>query len=236
MLSEENKSRLAFIYAKYSASIAYSVSFGGASWTKIVGGSFFSPFIAHNDLTYSGSSSEMKPPLPVVNKLELYLVNIESSLTSLMEQINKLTKRSTINITSADAFTSNITLIFGQLPFQSKQKKAELLRTYSNYFKKFKLQSLIPLEFQLLPSPPDFGTASPWKITALEKKDQEFNYQNPIAENLEVETPNIQTQQTLNNPNSELINQQNLSPEIVINQQPIDPIAEQLQQPPIPPQ
>ncbi|KAG9293039.1 hypothetical protein G9A89_016401 [Geosiphon pyriformis] len=61
-----------------------------------------------------------------------------------------------------------------------------------------------------------------------EEKDdnQEVNYQNLIPENPEVETPN--------NPNFKLINQQNLSPEIDINQQPINLIAEQLQQPLIP--
>ncbi|KAG9287461.1 hypothetical protein G9A89_023833 [Geosiphon pyriformis] len=37
------------------------------------------------------------------------------------------------------------------------------------------------------------------------EEDQEFNYQNLIAENLEVETPNIQTQQTQNNPNPNLL-------------------------------
>ncbi|KAG9305931.1 hypothetical protein G9A89_016584 [Geosiphon pyriformis] len=60
-----------------------------------------------------------------------------------------------------------------------------------------------------------------------EKENQKFNYQNLITENPE---------QIPNNPNSELINQKNLSPEIVINQQPIDLIAEQSQQPSILPQ
>ncbi|KAG9306812.1 hypothetical protein G9A89_005713 [Geosiphon pyriformis] len=68
------------------------------------------------------------------------------------------------------------------------------------------------------------------------KEDQKFNYQNLITKNPEVETPNIQIQQIPNNPNSELINQQNLPPEIVINQQPINLIAKQLQQLPILPQ
>ncbi|KAG9306625.1 hypothetical protein G9A89_004822 [Geosiphon pyriformis] len=60
-----------------------------------------------------------------------------------------------------------------------------------------------------------------------ESEDQEFTYQNLIIENLEVKTPNFQTQQNLNlenseietpnhqrqnNSNSKLINQQNLPP------------------------
>ncbi|KAG9287480.1 hypothetical protein G9A89_023852 [Geosiphon pyriformis] len=93
--------------------------------------------------------------------------------------------------------TSHTTLTFGQLLFQSKQKKAELLGTY------------------------DFGNAK-------------FTYQNLILENLEVETPNIKTQQTQNNPNPKAINQQNLSPIIIINQpliQPIQPPLQQFQQP-----
>ncbi|KAG9293294.1 hypothetical protein G9A89_007540 [Geosiphon pyriformis] len=75
----------------------------------------------------------------------------------------------------------------------------------------------------------------------------EFTYQHLITENLEVETPNIQTQQQLENPkiktpnirmspnqrnqNPELINQQNLPPVIVIDQLPINPVAKPIQQP-----
>ncbi|KAG9297821.1 hypothetical protein G9A89_000126 [Geosiphon pyriformis] len=40
------------------------------------------------------------------------------------------TPESAINISSADTFTLHATSTFRQLPFQSKQKKAELLRTY----------------------------------------------------------------------------------------------------------
>ncbi|KAG9287869.1 hypothetical protein G9A89_017464 [Geosiphon pyriformis] len=42
------------------------------------------------------------------------------------------TPGSTINISSTGVSTSHMTLIFGQLLFQSKQKKAELLGTYKN--------------------------------------------------------------------------------------------------------
>ncbi|KAG9287332.1 hypothetical protein G9A89_000792, partial [Geosiphon pyriformis] len=79
-----------------------------------------------------------------------------------------------------------------------------------------------------------------------ELEDQEFTYQHPITENPEVKTPNSQTQQNLNlenseiktpnhqrqnNPNPKLINQQNLPLVIVIDQPPINPIAELIQQP-----
>ncbi|KAG9294570.1 hypothetical protein G9A89_008049 [Geosiphon pyriformis] len=100
----------------------------------------------------------------------------------------------------------------------------------------------------------DFGTASPWEIMESEEKqekekeefkNQEFTYQNLIPKNLKVETPNLQTQQNLNlkspeirtlniqaplnqdNPNSGLINQQNLFPVIVIDQPPVEPIQQQ---------
>ncbi|KAG9298503.1 hypothetical protein G9A89_016500 [Geosiphon pyriformis] len=78
-----------------------------------------------------------------------------------------------------------------------------------------------------------------------ESEDQEFTYQNPITENPEVETPNLQAQQNLNlenseietpnhqrqnNPNPELINQQNLLLVIFIDQLLINPVAEPIQQ------
>ncbi|KAG9289665.1 hypothetical protein G9A89_014400 [Geosiphon pyriformis] len=79
----------------------------------------------------------------------------------------------------------------------------------------------------------NFGTATPWELSEEEEEeeeeeeseDQEFTYQNPITENPE------------NNPNPELINQQNLPPVIVIDQPPINSIAEPIQQPlQLPPQ
>ncbi|KAG9302307.1 hypothetical protein G9A89_008798 [Geosiphon pyriformis] len=99
----------------------------------------------------------------------------------------------------------------------------------------------------------DFGTATLWELSEEKEKkeseDQEFTYQNPITENLEVETPNLQTQQNLNlenpeiktpniqplpnqnNQNSNLINQPNLPPVIVINPLPVEPIGQPPQQP-----
>ncbi|KAG9304352.1 hypothetical protein G9A89_019914 [Geosiphon pyriformis] len=55
--------------------------------------------------------------------------------------------KSTINISLTGTSTLNMTSIFGQLLFQSKQKKAELLETYSNYFERFKSQSPMPSGF-----------------------------------------------------------------------------------------
>ncbi|KAG9290662.1 hypothetical protein G9A89_011625 [Geosiphon pyriformis] len=168
------------------------------------------------------------------------------------------TPGSTINITSTSAATSNITSAFRQFSFQSKQRKAELLEPYGTYFEEFNSQLLTPSGLQLPLPPPDFRISDSWKVIKSEEeeekeaKDQEFTYQNPIAENPEFEILNLQTQQNLNpenlkietpniqtqdNQNLNLINQQNLSPVIIINQPPINPIAELLQLPfQLPPQ
>ncbi|KAG9295883.1 hypothetical protein G9A89_006622 [Geosiphon pyriformis] len=142
------------------------------------------------------------------------------------------TLQSAINIISASISTSNAISTFRQFPFQSKQRKTNLLGPY------------------------DFGISDPWEVMKSEKEEeeseeQEFTYQNPITENPEVEILNFQTQQNLNLENSEietlnhqrqnnlnpkLINQQNLPPVIIINQPPINPIAKPIQQPPPPQQ
>ncbi|KAG9298296.1 hypothetical protein G9A89_002784 [Geosiphon pyriformis] len=123
------------------------------------------------------------------------------------------TSRSTINITLTDVFTSNATSTVRQFSFQSKQRKEDLLGPY------------------------DFRTASSWKVTESEGKqeekekeseNQEFTYQNlipedlefetlnvqtpknPNQENLEIKTPNFQAQPNQNDRNPNLINQQNL--------------------------
>ncbi|KAG9301719.1 hypothetical protein G9A89_016790 [Geosiphon pyriformis] len=163
-----------------------------------------------------------------------------------------------INISSTDAFSSTVTSTFGRFPFQSRQKKTELLEPYGEYFERFNSQSSTPLGLRSPPPPPDFGISDPWEAAESEKEEeesenQEFTYLHLIPENLEVETPNIQTQQQLENleietpnirmpPNPrnqkpKLINQQNLPPVIVINQPPINSIAELIQQPlQLPPQ
>ncbi|KAG9285972.1 hypothetical protein G9A89_022648 [Geosiphon pyriformis] len=114
--------------------------------------------------------------------------------------------RSAINILSTDASTSNVTSAFGRFLFQNKQKKEDLLGPYGKIVK--------------------------------------FTYQNPILKNPEIKTPNFQIQPNLNNsenntlniqtppnqnnPNSEVINQY-LSPVIIINQPPIEPIGQPIQ-------
>ncbi|KAG9294911.1 hypothetical protein G9A89_003251 [Geosiphon pyriformis] len=113
------------------------------------------------------------------------------------------------------------------------QRKTELLGPYGEYFEGFNSSGIRKRERRI--------------------RESRIHYQHPITENPEVETLNIQTQQQLKNPeietpniqmppnqrnqNSELINQQNLLPVIVLDQLPINPIAEPIQQPlQLPPQ
>ncbi|KAG9297712.1 hypothetical protein G9A89_011227 [Geosiphon pyriformis] len=125
------------------------------------------------------------------------------------------TSRSAINISSTDTFPSTAILAFRQFPFQSRQKKTELLGPYGKYFKGFNLQSSTPSELQSLPSPPDFGIFDLWK-------------QNLNLENSEIETPNYQRQ---NNPNSKLIHHEPIQPSQVPPQQ-LLPLQQLQQQPP----
>ncbi|KAG9301146.1 hypothetical protein G9A89_012529 [Geosiphon pyriformis] len=164
------------------------------------------------------------------------------------------TPGSAINISLTDASASNVTSTFGCFPFQSKQRKKDLLGPYGEYFKGFKSQSLMPSGFQSPPPQPNFGIMSLWKITESERgqeveeekksKDHKFTYQNPILENPESKTPNFQTQPNLdnqknntpniqtppnqNNPNFKVINQY-LPSVIVIDQPPVEPIGQPIQ-------
>ncbi|KAG9300350.1 hypothetical protein G9A89_009974 [Geosiphon pyriformis] len=79
------------------------------------------------------------------------------------------TPRSTINIISTA--TANTTTPLNKILFQSKQKKAELLGTYDNFFKEFKSQSPMSSGIQLPPPQPDFGAVSPWEITDSKEKE-----------------------------------------------------------------
>ncbi|KAG9306335.1 hypothetical protein G9A89_018218 [Geosiphon pyriformis] len=101
-----------------------------------------------------------------------------------------------------------------RIPFQSKQKKAELLGTYN------------------------FRAISPWEITDSkeeESSNQEVNKQNPIIEHSEIKTLVNQTSENQNNQNSDIINQ-HLPPVIVINPSPVLPNTQQQQQPQLLPQ
>ncbi|KAG9304553.1 hypothetical protein G9A89_020117 [Geosiphon pyriformis] len=82
-LSDIDKSRLAIIYAKHLAFIAY----------PIAGGSLFSSLFMHNNLVNSGSSLKIKPILFVTIDIEKKFAVLESSLISLMGQISKLAKK-----------------------------------------------------------------------------------------------------------------------------------------------
>ncbi|KAG9294265.1 hypothetical protein G9A89_021624 [Geosiphon pyriformis] len=120
------------------------------------------------------------------------------------------TPGSTINISSTDAFSSTATSAFGRFPFQSRQRKTELLEPYG---------------LRSPPPSPDFGISDLWEAAESEKEeeeleDQEFTYQNPITESPEVETLNLQAQQNLNidNLKIETPNQQrqnNPKPELI---------------------
>ncbi|KAG9286074.1 hypothetical protein G9A89_022751 [Geosiphon pyriformis] len=185
-------------------------------------------------------------------------ITTESLVESPSNPLYYYTPRSTINISSTNTFPSTATSAFGRFPFQSKQRKTELLESYGKYFERFNSRSSTPSGLRSLLPPPDFRIFDSWEAAELEKEeekseDQEFTYLYLIPENPEVETLNIQTQQQLENPkietpniqmppnqrnqNPELINQQNLPPVIIINQPPINPIAELIQQPlQLPPQ
>ncbi|KAG9307722.1 hypothetical protein G9A89_023287 [Geosiphon pyriformis] len=93
ILLNDDKSRLASIYARCSAPISHLVSFGGVSWANIVGGSSF-PFLSVcYGLAAFGFSSKMKLNLMVSIELNDRFAALECSLTSLMECIDKLAKR-----------------------------------------------------------------------------------------------------------------------------------------------
>ncbi|KAG9289169.1 hypothetical protein G9A89_022478 [Geosiphon pyriformis] len=93
VLLDADKSRLAAIYAKHLALVACPVSFGGVSWTKIVGGSLFSPLPVRNVSLNNGFSLEMKPTPQVSLVLNDRFATLEHSLVSLAKCMDKLAKR-----------------------------------------------------------------------------------------------------------------------------------------------
>ncbi|KAG9303491.1 hypothetical protein G9A89_018387 [Geosiphon pyriformis] len=111
--------------------------------------------------------------------------------------------------------TSNATSAFGRFPFQSKQKKKDLLELYSEI-------------------------VSSWEITELEEEqeieeeeeseDQEFTYQNLILENPEIETLNFQTQPNLDNQENDTLNIQTPPNQNNLNPESIQPLNQQNQQ------
>ncbi|KAG9287708.1 hypothetical protein G9A89_004111 [Geosiphon pyriformis] len=93
IVTSQDQIYLANIYKKKQTPIAHPVSFGGLSWIKIVGRSSFSSLSSQNVLANVGSSSGMKPFLPVVNKINNRFAALECSLISLVEQVSKLAKK-----------------------------------------------------------------------------------------------------------------------------------------------
>ncbi|KAG9304324.1 hypothetical protein G9A89_019886 [Geosiphon pyriformis] len=93
VFSDANKSRLATIYAKHSASVVHPVSFGGFSWAKVVCGLSSLSLSSQNVLVDNGSFLEMKPPLLVMMEVNNRFAALERSLASLAEQVGKLAKR-----------------------------------------------------------------------------------------------------------------------------------------------
>ncbi|KAG9307029.1 hypothetical protein G9A89_003080 [Geosiphon pyriformis] len=93
VFSDMDKSRLATIYVKRSAPVAYPVSFGGLSWAKVARRSFSLPLSSQNVVVTNGSSSEMKLSQPVTMEVNDRFAALERSLASLAEQVGKLAKR-----------------------------------------------------------------------------------------------------------------------------------------------
>ncbi|KAG9285170.1 hypothetical protein G9A89_004385 [Geosiphon pyriformis] len=82
---------LASIYKKKQAPVTRPVSFGSRTWALVVGAPSVHSF--SGDGSIFGSKKVGKPLSSVANDLEECLVNIESSLISLVGQISELAKR-----------------------------------------------------------------------------------------------------------------------------------------------
>ncbi|KAG9296344.1 hypothetical protein G9A89_014936 [Geosiphon pyriformis] len=93
LFSDLDKSRLATIYAKYSAPITHPVTFGGIFWAKIADRNVFPPLSVQKVLVNPGSSSEIKPTIHNTSDVEKRFAVLESSLANLAGQIDKLAKR-----------------------------------------------------------------------------------------------------------------------------------------------
>ncbi|KAG9301837.1 hypothetical protein G9A89_004516 [Geosiphon pyriformis] len=95
---------------------------------------------------------------PIVTPKRIQIPNWKKQrIESLIYPSYHHTPGSTINIASANAFTSTKTSL-ARITFQSKQKKNKLLGAYDNYFEGFKSKLPTLLEFQSPPHQPDFGT------------------------------------------------------------------------------
>ncbi|KAG9292205.1 hypothetical protein G9A89_023925 [Geosiphon pyriformis] len=83
------------------------------------------------------------------------------------------TPGSTINILSTDVFSSTATSVFGRFPFQSRQRKTELLRPYGKYFEEFNSRLSTSSGLRSLPPLPDFGISDLWEAAESEKEEEE---------------------------------------------------------------
>ncbi|KAG9291687.1 hypothetical protein G9A89_022106 [Geosiphon pyriformis] len=90
-LFAQDQVRLATIYTRKFMPISCPLAFSGKTWASVVG----APLVhsSHGAGSFLGSDNVSKPLPSVVDDLEKRLVNIESSLISLVEQIGELTKR-----------------------------------------------------------------------------------------------------------------------------------------------
>ncbi|KAG9293633.1 hypothetical protein G9A89_018970 [Geosiphon pyriformis] len=90
-LSAQDQVRLVTIYARKSAPISCPLAFSGKTWTSVVGASLMHS--SHGANSLFGSDNVGKPLPSVVDDLKKHLVNIESSLISLVGQIGELAKK-----------------------------------------------------------------------------------------------------------------------------------------------
>ncbi|KAG9290986.1 hypothetical protein G9A89_004289 [Geosiphon pyriformis] len=90
-LFAQDQVRLVTIYARKSVPISHPLAFSGKTWMSVVG---VSPIHnSHSAGSLFGSDKVGKPLPSVAKNLDMYLTNIESSLISLVRQINELAKR-----------------------------------------------------------------------------------------------------------------------------------------------
>ncbi|KAG9300803.1 hypothetical protein G9A89_003152 [Geosiphon pyriformis] len=87
----QDQVKLVTIYAKKSMPISHPLVFSGKTWMSVVGVS--SVHNPHSAGSLLGSDKVRKPLPSVAKNLDMYLTNIESSLISLVRQINELAKR-----------------------------------------------------------------------------------------------------------------------------------------------
>ncbi|KAG9303717.1 hypothetical protein G9A89_018614 [Geosiphon pyriformis] len=212
--------------------------------------SLFQHYCQHLELNHNHISAESVFNFYINEKITYLLgtsVNIESAKETFYNELIQNT-----SLPTNHNFTSIITKINKEIKYHTQKTTNTSSNTPKNTtptWKKTRVKSPINPSYHYTPR-------SAINITSIEEKEeesenQEFTYQNPITENSEFETPNFQMQPNLNpenleiktlniqtlpiqdNQNPKTINQQNLPPEIIINQPPIELIIEPIQQQPL---